>query len=99
MALHSKRYNQAVAAVRAAKANVDVSRAQLDRAEQLYKERAMTAPEHEQAVLGYANAQSQLATAQTNLEVARIQLAELDYLVSSKAASTSLSENYVGLPY
>ncbi|WP_027582098.1 4-hydroxybenzoate 3-monooxygenase [Bradyrhizobium sp. Ai1a-2] len=29
---------------------------------------------------------------------ARIQLAELDYLVSSRAASTSLSENYVGLP-
>jgi p-hydroxybenzoate 3-monooxygenase len=30
---------------------------------------------------------------------ARIQLAELDYLVSSRAASASLSENYVGLPY
>jgi p-hydroxybenzoate 3-monooxygenase len=30
---------------------------------------------------------------------ARIQLAELDYLVSSKSASASLSENYVGLPY
>jgi p-hydroxybenzoate 3-monooxygenase len=30
---------------------------------------------------------------------ARIQLAELNYLVSSKAATTSLSENYVGLPY
>jgi p-hydroxybenzoate 3-monooxygenase len=30
---------------------------------------------------------------------ARIQLAELDYLVSSKAASASLAENYVGLPY
>jgi p-hydroxybenzoate 3-monooxygenase len=30
---------------------------------------------------------------------ARIQLAELSYLVSSQAASTSLSENYVGLPY
>jgi p-hydroxybenzoate 3-monooxygenase len=29
----------------------------------------------------------------------RIQLAELDYLVSSKAASASLSENYVGLPF
>jgi p-hydroxybenzoate 3-monooxygenase len=29
---------------------------------------------------------------------ARIQLAELDYLVSSQAAATSLSENYVGLP-
>ncbi len=30
---------------------------------------------------------------------ARIQLAELEYLVSSKAASASLSENYVGLPF
>jgi p-hydroxybenzoate 3-monooxygenase len=30
---------------------------------------------------------------------ARIQLAELDYLVSSRAAMTSLSENYVGLPF
>jgi p-hydroxybenzoate 3-monooxygenase len=30
---------------------------------------------------------------------ARIQLAELNYLVSSTAASISLSENYVGLPY
>jgi p-hydroxybenzoate 3-monooxygenase len=30
---------------------------------------------------------------------AKIQIAELNYLVSSKAASASLSENYVGLPY
>jgi p-hydroxybenzoate 3-monooxygenase len=30
---------------------------------------------------------------------ARIQLAELDYLVGSKAATAALSENYVGLPY
>jgi p-hydroxybenzoate 3-monooxygenase len=29
----------------------------------------------------------------------KIQLAELDYLVSSPAASTALAENYVGLPY
>ena len=29
----------------------------------------------------------------------RIQLAELDYLVGSRAAMTSLAENYVGLPY
>ncbi|KPF99139.1 4-hydroxybenzoate 3-monooxygenase [Rhodopseudomonas sp. AAP120] len=29
----------------------------------------------------------------------RIQTAELDYLISSKAATTSLAENYVGLPY
>ena len=30
---------------------------------------------------------------------ARIQLAELDYVVSSKVAAASLAENYVGLPY
>jgi p-hydroxybenzoate 3-monooxygenase len=30
---------------------------------------------------------------------AKIQQAELNYLVSSKAATTSMSENYVGLPY
>ena len=30
---------------------------------------------------------------------ARIQLAELNYLIGSKAAMMSLSENYVGLPY
>jgi HlyD family secretion protein len=71
------RYNQAVAALNAAKANVDVTRAALDRANQLYDERALTAPEHEQAVVGYANARSSLATARTNLEVAQIQLADV----------------------
>jgi p-hydroxybenzoate 3-monooxygenase len=30
---------------------------------------------------------------------AKIQIAELDYVVNSKAAMTSLSENYVGLPF
>jgi p-hydroxybenzoate 3-monooxygenase len=30
---------------------------------------------------------------------ARIQLAELDYVVNSKVAAASLAENYVGLPY
>ena len=30
---------------------------------------------------------------------ARIQLAELNYVVGSAAATASLSENYVGLPY
>jgi p-hydroxybenzoate 3-monooxygenase len=29
----------------------------------------------------------------------RLQLAELDYVVSSRAAATSLAENYVGLPF
>ena len=71
------RYNQAVAALNAAKANLQVTLAQKDRADQLFAQRALTAPEHEAAVLAYANAQSQLAAAQTSLEVAQIQLADV----------------------
>jgi p-hydroxybenzoate 3-monooxygenase len=29
----------------------------------------------------------------------RVQLAELDYLTTSRAAARALAENYVGLPY
>ena len=29
----------------------------------------------------------------------RVQLAELDYVTSSRAAATTLAENYVGLPF
>jgi p-hydroxybenzoate 3-monooxygenase len=29
----------------------------------------------------------------------QVHLAELDYVTSSRAASTSLAENYVGLPF
>ena len=29
----------------------------------------------------------------------RVRLAELDFLAGSRAASTALAENYVGLPY
>ncbi len=71
------RYNQAVAALNAAKANLQVTKAALDRANQLYNERALTAPDHEQALVGYANAQSAVATAQTNLEVAQVDLADV----------------------
>ncbi len=71
------RYTQAVAGLNAAKANVQVTRAQLSRADTLFNARALTAPEHETAVLGYANAQSNLATAQTNLEVAQTALSDV----------------------
>jgi len=29
----------------------------------------------------------------------RMQIAEIDYLMQSRAAQTALAENYVGLPY
>lgn len=67
-------YNQAVAARAAAEANLTVTKAQLDRAKDLSKQGVITAPELETATLNYANAQSQLAAARTNLENARIAL-------------------------
>ena len=38
-------------------------------------------------------------SAETDTFENRIRLAELDYLLSSEAALTSLAENYTGLPY
>ena len=67
-------YNQAVAARAAAEANLSVTKAQLARAQDLSKQGVITAPELETATLNYANAQSQLAAARTNLENARIAL-------------------------
>ena len=67
-------YDQAVAAVAAAEANLKVTKAQLDRNEALAKAGVITAPELETAQLNYANAQAQRASAQTNLENARIAL-------------------------
>jgi len=84
------RYNQAVAALNAAKANLAVTKAALDRANQLYNERALTAPDHEQAVVAYANAQSGVATAQTNLEVAQVDLA--DVTIRAPAAGTIIDK-------
>lgn len=68
------RYDQAVAALQAAQANITVTKAQQERAQALAKEGVITAPELETATLAYANAQSQLAQAKTNLELARIAL-------------------------
>lgn len=67
-------YNQSVAALQAANANVTVTKAQLDRAMQLEKDGVITAPDLESAQLNYANARSQQATATTNLENAKIAL-------------------------
>lgn len=84
------RYDQAVAALNAAQANLDVTRTQKIRADSLFAGRALTAPEHETAILAYANAQAQLATAKTNVEVAQIQLA--DVTIRAPAAGTIIDK-------
>lgn len=71
------RYDQAVAAREAAQANLEVTEAQYERAMQLAKEGVITAPELENAKLSYANAKSQLATARTNLDIAKVALEDV----------------------
>jgi HlyD family secretion protein len=67
-------FNQATAALAAARANLAVSKTQLERAQDLAKQGVITAPELESAQLNYANAESQLAAATTALDNARIAL-------------------------
>jgi HlyD family secretion protein len=64
-------YDQAVAALQAAQAQVDVATAQKKRADELYTSQVITADEHESATLAFANAQSSLVRARTDLDIAR----------------------------
>ncbi len=69
-------YDEAVASLQAARANAQITKAQKERADELFKQSVMTADQHESAVLAYANAQSQLVNASSNLEIAKQALAD-----------------------
>ena len=68
------RYDQAVASLNAAEANLRVATAQKARQDTLYQAHVITAPEHESAVVAFANAQSQVVNAKANLEIAKVDL-------------------------
>jgi HlyD family secretion protein len=71
------RYDQAVAALHAAQANVTVTKAQLERSQSLAKGGVITAPEVETAVLAAANATSNLVAAQAALDQSKIALEDV----------------------
>ena len=85
------RYDQAVAAVRAAQSNLAVTKAQKDREDALYQQQVVTANEKETADLAYANAQSQLVTAETNLDIAKQQYE--DATVRAPTSGTVIAKN------
>ncbi len=64
-------YDEALAALEAAKANVAITKTQEERAAQLFKQGVMTTDQNESAVLAYANAKSQLVNARSNLSIAK----------------------------
>ena len=64
-------YQQAAASYRAAQSSASIASAQKKRADGLFQEGVITAPEHETAILSNAQSQSQLVAARTNLDIAR----------------------------
>lgn len=71
------RFDQAKASLLAAEASVQVARTQYERNQTLLAKGVLTAPEVESARLTLANAQAQLASARTNLELSTIALEDV----------------------
>jgi HlyD family secretion protein len=79
-------YNQAAADERAAEARLEVSQAQKRRADEMFKQRVITAQEHETAALDYANAQAAVIRARANGDLAKQRLE--DATVTAPVAGT-----------
>ena len=71
------RYNQTQADLAVAQAQLDISQAQLERQQALLEADVITQSEFESATLSYANAEAALVRAQTNFELAQLQLADV----------------------
>ena len=83
-------YQRAKSAEAAAQANVTVTRAALQRANDLYAQKVITADEHESAIVNAANARSQLVATQTSLSTAQ---QNLDYAtLRSQVSGTVISK-------
>lgn len=86
-------YQRAAAVQQAAEATINVNNAALNRANTLFAQKVITATEHEAAVVAAANSRSALTAAQTNLKTAQQNLeyatvrAEVGGTVISKSAS------------
>lgn len=67
-------YNQSLADERAAEARLQVSEAQKRRADEMFRQRVITAQEHETAALDYANAQAAVIRARASTDLAKQRL-------------------------
>ena len=84
-------YDQAAASVKAAEANVAVTKTQLLRDSSLFKNGVLTTTDMEAAQLAYANAASQLVGARTNLDNASIALE--DVTIRAPASGTVIERD------
>jgi HlyD family secretion protein len=83
-------YDQSAAALAAARSRLEVAEAAKRRADELFKGRIITSPEHETAQLDYANAQSALVAARTNLDLNKQRLE--DATVRAPVAGTIIDK-------
>jgi HlyD family secretion protein len=70
-------YNQAQADLEVARARMEISEQQVERSRQLLEAQVITTQEHENARLDYTNAQAALVRAETNANLAQLQLADV----------------------
>jgi HlyD family secretion protein len=83
-------YDQTVAAMQAAQTSLSVAAAQKKRSDELFAQEVITPQEHETAALAYANAQSQLVKARTDVDLARQRLE--DATVRAPIAGTIIAK-------
>jgi HlyD family secretion protein len=83
-------YDQQAAALSAARSRLEVATAAKRRADELFKNRIITAAEHETAQLDYANAQSALVAARTSLDINKQRLE--DATVRAPVAGTIIEK-------
>ncbi|HEU4702851.1 MAG TPA: efflux RND transporter periplasmic adaptor subunit, partial [Conexibacter sp.] len=83
-------YDQAAAALAAARSRLDVASSAKRRADELFRGRIITATEHEAAQLDFANAQSALVAARTSLDINKQRLE--DATVRAPVAGTVIEK-------
>ncbi|MDA1104475.1 MAG: efflux RND transporter periplasmic adaptor subunit [Gemmatimonadetes bacterium] len=85
------RFNQTQADLAVAKAQIEIAQAQLGRQRQLREAQVITQAEFENATLSHANAQASLVRAQTNHDLAELQLADVS--IRAPMAGTIIQKN------
>ena len=84
-------WEQAVADLGVAEARMEISKAQLERSEQLFEAGVITQQEYESQRLDFANSQASLVKSQTNRELRELQ--KQDVTIRAPAAGTILTRN------
>jgi len=85
------RFDQMEADLEVAQARVEISEAQLNRSQELLAAQVITEQEHETRLLDYANSQATLVRAETNYELAELQLE--DVTIRAPMNGTILTKN------